>query len=179
MTGDNPDFSLPNDPYRVFYRTEGIEDNSGTWIKLTEDFTLTHINLKTHIQFMFNFKQGLTLIPARVYSYTLVGEKVELLPDIYRFNSNVSNLSGNIYGFEQIKVSSNSYNLKITVYREKDNKILFSQTSSSTQFGAFQYFDVNNWVLGVGPNSIGTLRRFVFNSGFVNDGKLKIKIELI
>jgi hypothetical protein len=23
------------------------------------------------------------------------------------------------------------------------------------------------------------LRRFVFNSGFVNDGKLKIKIELI
>jgi hypothetical protein len=179
MTGENPDFSLPNDPYRVFYRTEGIEDNSGAWIKLTEDFTLSHINLKTHIQFMFNFKQGLTLIPARIYSYTLVGEKLELLPKIFRFNSNVSNLSGNIYGFEQIKVNSNSFNLKITIYREKDNKILFTQTSSSSQFGTFQYFDVNNWVSGVGPNTIGTLRRFVFNSGFVNDGKLKIKIELI
>lgn len=179
MTGDNPDFSLPNDPYRVFYRTEGIEDNSGTWTKLTEDFTLSHINLKTHIQFMFNFKQGLTLIPARVYSYTLVGEKLELLPDIFRFNSNVSNLSGNIYGFEQIKVNSSTYNLKITVYREKDNKILFSQNSSSTQFGTFQYFNVNNWVSGVGPNSVGTLRRFVFNSGFVYDGVLKIKIDLI
>jgi hypothetical protein len=179
MTGENPDFSLPNDPYRVFYRTEGIEDNSGAWTKLTEDFTLSHINLKTHIQFMFNFKQGLTLIPARVYSYALVGEKLELLPNIFRFNSNVSNLSGNIFGFEQIKVNSNSFNLKITIYREKDNKILFTQTSSSTQFGTFQYFNVNNWVSGVGSNSIGTLRRFVFNSGFVNDGKLKIKIELI
>jgi hypothetical protein len=179
MTGENPDFSLPNDPYRVFYRTEGIEDNSGAWTKLTEDFTLSHINLKTHIQFMFNFKQGLTLIPARVYSYALVGEKLELLPNIFRFNSNVSNLSGNIFGFEQIKVNSNSFNLKITIYREKDNKILFTQTSSSTQFGTFQYFIVNNWVSGVGSNSIGTLRRFVFNSGFVNDGKLKIKIELI
>ena len=175
------DFPVQPDPFRVFYRTTGIKDNSGTWTRLYFPYDLSTIRVQDSIQFMFNFKIfGLSMCPARIHSYTLLAEKEELLPKYFKFNSNITNLSQNIYGFEQIKTHPNTLVLKISYIRKKDNKLVFTQTSSETTFGNFQYLAQGNiWTNGIGTNVVGTLRRFVLTASVLISDEIKIKIEIV
>ena len=60
------------------------------------------------------------------------------------------------------------------------NKVIFSQDSSSDKFGSFQYLAAgNNWANGIGPNTIGTMRRFNLNSQILSNSEVRIKIELV
>jgi hypothetical protein len=175
------DFPIQPDPFRVFYRTTGIKDNSGVWTRLIFPYDLSAVRAQDSIQFMFNFKIfGLSMCPARIHSYTLLAEKEELLPKYFKFNSNITNLSQNIYGFEQSKVYSNNLTLKISYIRKKDNKLVFSQTSSETTFGNFQYLAQGNvWTNGIGTNTVGTLRRFVLTANILMSEEVKLKIEIV
>ena len=147
------DFDIELDPFNVFYRQNGIKDNSGIWVKLEWPYELKHLSVKQSIQFMFNFKTWAPMMsPARIFSYSIVAEKEEIIPKYFKFNSNVSSYSNNIFGFEQIEVCPSFSLLKITFRRTKDNKVIFSQDSSSDKFGSFQYLAVgNNWTNGIGP----------------------------
>jgi hypothetical protein len=67
--------SLNVEPYRVYYRTSGINDNSGSWTLVPNDGLLTSIYPSNSIQFMFEFKTiGTFCIPARIFSVSLVYE---------------------------------------------------------------------------------------------------------
>ncbi len=66
---------LPPEPYRMYFRTSGITDDSGTWNLLDDSHDLTGISPSTSIQFMFEFKiLGLTCIPARIYNLSVIYE---------------------------------------------------------------------------------------------------------
>lgn len=66
---------LPSEPYRVYYRTEGISDNSGAWTQLDDTLSLSAVTPSTSIQLMFEFKiLGGFCIPARLYSCGVVYE---------------------------------------------------------------------------------------------------------
>ncbi len=63
---------LPPEPFRLFYRTSGIVDNSGTWNALDDGSVLNGIAPTSEIQFMFEFKiLGGSCIPCRIYSLSL------------------------------------------------------------------------------------------------------------
>lgn len=175
------EFPVQPDPYRVFYRTNGIKDNSGTWIRLYFPYDLTNIRVQNSIQFMFNFKIfALSMHPARIHSYVLLAEKEELLPKYFKLNSNLTNLNQNIYGFEQTKTYPSSFVLKISYIRKKDNKLIFTQTSLESIYGNFQYLAQGNiWTNGLGSNTVGTLRRFVLSTGIMVSDEIKIKIEVV
>ncbi len=66
---------LQAEPYRVSFRTSGIDDNSGSWSSIDETGDLSGISPVDEIQFKFEFKTiGTTCIPARIYSLSLVYE---------------------------------------------------------------------------------------------------------
>lgn len=175
------DFDIELDPFNVFYRQNGIKDNSGAWIKIEWPYELKHLSVKHSIQFMFNFKTWAPMMsPARIFSYSIVAEKEETLPKYFKFNSNVSSYSSNIFGFEQIEVCPSLSLFKITFRRTKDNKVIFSQDSSSDKYGSFQHLAAGNtWTNGIGPNTIGTMRRFNLNSQILSNSEVRIKIELV
>lgn len=61
--------------YRVFFRTSGITDNSGSWTQVNDAGDLTGISPANAIQFMFEFKiAGMTTIPARIYGVSVTYE---------------------------------------------------------------------------------------------------------
>jgi hypothetical protein len=123
---------------------------------------------------------AVSMYPARIHSYALLAEKEELLPKHFKLNSNITNLNQNIYGFEQTKTYSSSFVLKISYIRKRDNKLIFTQTSSESVYGNFQYLAQGNvWTNGLGSNAVGTLRRFVLSTGIMVSDEIKIKIEVV
>lgn len=63
------------EPFRVYYRTSGIADNTGPWTLLPYDLSLEGISPGSEIQFMFEFKTiGSYCIPARILGITVVYE---------------------------------------------------------------------------------------------------------
>jgi hypothetical protein len=63
------------EPYKVYYRTAGISDDSGTWTLCNDAGDLSGVAGAASIQFMFEFRTiGVFCIPARIYSITLLYE---------------------------------------------------------------------------------------------------------
>lgn len=52
----NMNFGKSADPVKIFYRTTGIDDNTGAWTELPEPYDLTGVDGATSIQFAFTFK---------------------------------------------------------------------------------------------------------------------------
>lgn len=65
--GDNA-FRFSLEPYRVYYRTTGISDNSGTWTLLNQRLDLSAVTAASQIQFAIDFLTiGIGLLnPARI-----------------------------------------------------------------------------------------------------------------
>lgn len=66
---------LQPEPYRVYYRTSGISDNSGSWILISETGDISGGGSASNIQFMVEFRaMGAFSLPARIYSITCLYE---------------------------------------------------------------------------------------------------------
>ncbi len=63
------------EPFRVYARTSGIDDNSGAWTLLNEAFDLSGLTAGDFIQLAFEFRIiNMTCIPARIYSCAILFE---------------------------------------------------------------------------------------------------------
>ena len=63
---------LSPEPFRAYYRTVGISNNSGSWTLLPDDYSLNSVTPSTEIQFMFEFKTiGPYCIPARILNLSV------------------------------------------------------------------------------------------------------------
>lgn len=74
-------FDFSPEPYRVYYRTSGINDNSGAWTALNARGDLSSLGATTSIQFMIEF-QTISIafgIPARILSIACVYEDLSTL----------------------------------------------------------------------------------------------------
>ncbi len=76
-TGKNLGFG--SEPYRLYYRTTGISDNSGSWNLVTNNGDLSGVAGANYIQFMAEFRVANTGIPARLQNLTVVYEDVGTL----------------------------------------------------------------------------------------------------
>lgn len=66
---------LPPEPYRTYFRTAGISDDSGAWTLLDSTGAIADPTPSTSIQLMFEFKTiGSFCIPARLFSACVVYE---------------------------------------------------------------------------------------------------------
>lgn len=70
MGGGN--LQIPTEPYRLYYRTSGITDDSGSWTLVDQTGDLSAITEASSIQFMFEFRMlGTFCLPARIYGLTV------------------------------------------------------------------------------------------------------------
>ncbi len=67
------EFALTTEPYRMYFRISGIDDNTGEWTLVDADGDLRGLTGSTRIQFMFEFATiGTFCVPARIMSLTVV-----------------------------------------------------------------------------------------------------------
>ncbi|MDQ5949449.1 MAG: hypothetical protein QG589_575, partial [Patescibacteria group bacterium] len=67
------EFSISPEPWRIYFRTKGIDLNTGEWTLVGRDGDLSGLSSSRFIQFMFEFVTiGLSSIPARIMSLTVV-----------------------------------------------------------------------------------------------------------
>lgn len=66
---------LPTEGYRVYYRTAGISDDSGSWTLIDSTGDISGASASTEVQFMFEFRTiGTFCLPSRIFSVTCVYE---------------------------------------------------------------------------------------------------------
>lgn len=71
----NGNLTLPTEPVRMYYRTTGIDDNTGSWTLLDQAGDMTGVSGTTEIQFALEFRIiGTFCLPNRIYSVCVVYE---------------------------------------------------------------------------------------------------------
>jgi hypothetical protein len=66
---------LNTDPFRCYYRTSGISDDSGSWTLISDTGDLSSVSGSSSIQFMFEFKTATHFcIPARIFGFNVIYE---------------------------------------------------------------------------------------------------------
>jgi len=132
-------FSLPTEPYSVFYRTSGISDNSGGWIELDDFGDLSGVNA-SEIQFAFSFRViGTTCIPARIMGLTLTYED-NTTDSHYEPSVANSSVTNRIFGYRQGTLwSSTIPNLRIRIYNAETGSLLIDDDIVSSGYGTFEY----------------------------------------
>jgi hypothetical protein len=170
--------SMP-EPFRVYFRTEGISDDSGNWCLLNDSFDMSFITPKDNIQFMFEFRVlGRASVPNRIYGLSISYFVDDDLPTGFEWNLYDSNSSSSIIGFEQTSVLNTLGNFRITYYLSESDEEVFTAYSTENINGSFQYWNGSSWINGVGPNMFGTRRRFAA-SHYLPSSDVYAKITLV
>jgi len=136
-------FSLATEPYKLYYRTSGITDNSGSWNLLEDGGDLSGINA-TSIQFGFIFKiLGTTCVPSRIMGLSLVYEDTtndgHYTPSVAN-----SNISSRIFAYRQaVSFGSNIPTMRIQLSNAVTNASLIDDTSTANTYGTFEYSSDN------------------------------------
>jgi hypothetical protein len=166
FAGD-PNYCVTYEPYRLFYRTSGIADNSGAWTLVANTGDLTGV-LSTEIQFKFDFKTlGSTCLPARIHSLSLVYED-STTDSNYEPSISNSNLTNRNFVWRQISQFTGTQlpNLRVRLYdvtTVNSPGLLISDYSDTSSLGIWNYSTNNgtSWLpWNKNANAVGNLIRF-------------------
>ena len=132
-------FSLPTEPFDMYYRTAGISDNSGSWTELDHFGDLSSISA-SEIQFLFIFKIiGSTCIPARVMGLTLTYEDNNT-DSHYEPSVANSSITNRIFSYRQGTLWSGTIpNLRIRIYNAATGALVLDDNITASGFGDFEY----------------------------------------
>ena len=173
-------YAISPEPINMFYRTNGIDDNTGKWSQLDDDGDLSGVSPASEIQFMFEFKTiGTHSIPGRLVSVEMIYNTQDTLPSHLQWNFSDSDNADGTVGFIQKTLYGSVPNLQIDYYRSDTDINLLTQQSTSTTYGAFQYWTGAAWANGLGSDTVGQRRRFVPTSGLPSSTNVYAKIKVI
>ena len=114
-TGTN--LGLDTEPFRMSYRTSGIDDNSGSWT-LLDSSGLLGVAGSTAIQLMFEFRTiGTMSIPARICSASIIYDDTGM-SSYWQGSSNIgTDITNKIFGFRHaVAYGTTVPQLKATLY---------------------------------------------------------------
>lgn len=163
-TGKN--LGMATEPFKLYYRTGGIADNSGAWTLLPNSGMMDGVAGAAYIQFMLEFRTiGFTCIPARIHNVGVLYDTDDALPAELRWNLGDSDNSNGTLGMTQTAAFATLASLTITYYRADTDAAVLVQGSGDTTNGTWQYHNGTTWVSGLGSNTAGLRRRFVPSAG--------------
>lgn len=169
---------VPAEAIRLFVRTEGIDDDSGTWLPVNRVGDLTAITPSGEIQVRIEFRMlGFHALPARVFSVSVIYDTDDFLPAELEWNLSDSDDDGTV-GFTQLEPFGATPTFTIRYFRSDTDNLVFVQDSTSTTNGVFEYWDGSAWVAGIGPDTAGTRRRFRPTSGLPAATTLYAKLSV-
>lgn len=161
-------FSLATEPYRIYYRTSGISDNTGGWTLLDGGYSLSGIAPGAQIQFAYAFKiLGTTCIPARILSTTLIYED-NSTDSHYEPSVSASSLVSASFAYRQgVAWGSNIPNMRIRLYNTANGSSVLDDTVSGSLYGTWQYSITsgstwNTW--DASQDQVGNYIRYVASS---------------
>jgi hypothetical protein len=153
---------------KIFYRTSGIGDDSGTWLEAPENGDMSNITVSTEIQFALAWDVlGLLAIPNRVYglvfSYEDGSQDIHYQPSIAE-----SDISNNIFAWRQAQLwGSTIPELRIRLYNDDTNNLLVDDDTTSQSNGVFEYSNDNGSTWAAWDDTqdtIGNYIRYTANS---------------
>jgi hypothetical protein len=138
--GQAPD-NFPSESYTVYYRTSGIDNNSGSWTEVPISGDLTNVSPSEYIQFMFELDVlGETCIPARINSVAVVYETDNTQDSHYEPSSEKSSSSNREFAWKQVSSwGSNIPNLRIRMYNSSTKSKILDDTVLGSTYGIFEY----------------------------------------
>jgi hypothetical protein len=140
---------LSPEPYRLFWRTTGIDDNSGSWTLIPESGDISNITPGANIQFAVEFRTiGLSCVPSYVYSIGLVYEDSKSI-EAYSPSLQFTSASSLVFAWRQVE-AVDGYNpaLNITITNIDTDNIVLDDDTDVESSGTFEYSTDNglNWV---------------------------------
>ena len=177
-------FNIPPEPIIIDYRVDGIDDNSGTWVRfnnineLNSEIICEGVLNNITIQFRFSYKiAGNTCLPNKIYGFSLIYED-DRTDSNYMPSVSKSNLTNRIFAWRQDKSwFGNIPDLKIRLYNATNNNIVYYDTVDTSASGIWEYStDGINW-LSWDPtaDNIGNYIRYI--ADFIPNG-IKLRVGL-
>jgi hypothetical protein len=144
---------------KLQYRTSGISTNTGAWTDISEEGDLTGVVPAAEIQFRIVFPIwdfALTTPEINVFAFTWTARSIE--PE-FSWYSPLQD--GKVYWIQQTLFGGPVPSLTIRYMVNSTNSLIFEQDSGLSTNGSFEYFNGVAYVPGLGPDAVGTIRRFV------------------
>ena len=127
------------EPYRTYYRTNGISDNSGSWTLIDDTGDLSSIAAASSIQFMYEFRTiGQNCIPARLLNTTLTYDDLST-DSHYQPSVTNSSASSKIFSWRFSTAFSGTVpTLRIRLYNAVTGGSLLDDTTTSSASGTWE-----------------------------------------
>ena len=132
-------FEIPSENIDVYYRTTGIDDNTGSWTILNEAGDLSSIS-PGNIQFAYLFSTiGTFSIPSRIFGFSVIYED-ESTDSHYLPSINESSVVNKQFAYQQILAfGSNIPELRIRIYNAANNGLVLDDNTTLQTSGTFEY----------------------------------------
>jgi hypothetical protein len=172
-------FSIPNEGFSIFYRTSGIDDNTGAWTLTNQVGDLSGVTENT-IQFAIVFNSLRSFgIPSKINDIYIVYED-DTSDGRYEPNLSISNLNDKIFSWRQVHFWDGEIpDLKISFIDISDNSVVLVDDTDDVQNGVWEYStDDENWLpFDREADRIGNSIRYTTNSALLDGKSIKIKIQ--
>jgi hypothetical protein len=130
---------LAPEPFRVYYRTSGISDDSGSWTLISDVGDLSGIGAAGTIQFMFEFRMiGMTGTPARIYGVLCSYEDAST-DSHYQPSLKHSSRTSKIFAWRFATAFSGTVpTLTVRLYNGVTGSLLLTDTTATSASGTFE-----------------------------------------
>ena len=138
---------FPVETYRIWYRTTGIDDNSGAWTEVGVGADLQSVSPSDYIQFKIAFDiMGEICVPTRIYSICVTFEDSSQ-DSHYQPSLTKSSASSRIFAWKQVTAwGTNIPNLQIRLYNADTGFLVLDDTVTASASGTWQYStDGSTW----------------------------------
>lgn len=167
-------FEISTEKYNLYYRTSGIDNNSGSWTYLSSSKDLSSVSASNEIQFKltFNISEN-TCMPARIYSLSLLYEDAGQT-DYYEPSIDKTTTGSFVYRQVQ-KWNSNIPDLKI-IAKDFSNTVIIEDTTNSPVSGTWQY-SINGTTWNSWDNTKDTVGNYIkYSPTVVPTGSIRAKL---
>lgn len=131
--------TIPTEPYRIYYRTTGISDNSGGWTLVDATGDLSSAIAGTEIQFALEFRTaGTFCLPTRIYNIGCIYED-NTTDSHYQPSVGQSSTTSKYFAWRFSTAFGGTVpTLRIRLYNATTGGLLLDDTTTASASGTFE-----------------------------------------
>jgi hypothetical protein len=131
---------FPVESYKLWYRTSGIDDNSGAWTEIPVGADLNTVNPGDFIQFKIAFDiLGEICAPTRIYSICCTYEDSSQ-DSHYQPSLSKSSSASKIFAWQQVATWDGTIpNMRLRLYDAATNNEILNDTVTDSAYGNWEY----------------------------------------
>ena len=165
---------FPVESYKIWYRTSGIDNNSGAWTEVLIGADLTAAAYGEYIQFKIAFDiMGEICVPTRIYSICCVYEDGSQ-DSHYEPSLTKSSAQNRQFAWRQIVGWGGTIpNLRIRLFNIANNATVLDDNVTSNTYGTWEYSTDggNTWLAwSSSADTIGNYIRYTADNGVLGNG---------